>query len=50
MLLHGNGYAVIEREYLLMLSEAIHYIPVQSVSIQYNSNNPVFPNVQYIVI
>jgi phage portal protein BeeE len=33
MLLHGNVYAFIEQEHPLMLSEAIHYIPVQSISI-----------------
>jgi phage portal protein BeeE len=49
MLLHGNGYAFIELKHPSMRSKAIHYIPVQSVSIQYDVNNPVFPDVQYIV-
>jgi HK97 family phage portal protein len=43
MLLHGNGYAFIERDSRSMRPEAVHCIPVQSVLIQYDANNPVFP-------
>ena len=48
MLLHGNAYAFIERDRRTLNPVAIHYIPAGSVSLQYDTVNPINPDVQYI--